>query len=235
MNVTIFTSSHLRHKYLVKKISEISSKILYVKEDKPYIRTKRTKIVKKYFNYVLKAEKKIFKKISLNKNKIKILNFKYNEISLNKLKNIKIFNNSKFYIIFGSSIIKGDLLKYLVKKRAINIHMGVSPYFRGTDCNFWAIHDNRSDLVGASIILLSKKIDNGKILRICRPKRLKNKFYFMMSAPKIAAEKLKELIIKKEIYNKKINPNKNKLLRYSKRADFSHIAIKKFYSIIFKN
>ena len=233
MNVTIFTSSHLRHKYLVKKISEVSSQVLYVKENKPYIRTKKTKIVKNYFNYVSKAEKKIFKKIYLDKKKIKIINFKYKTINLKKLKNIKIFKNSKFYIIFGSSIIKDNLLKYLVKKRAINIHMGVSPYFRGTDCNFWAIHDGRSDLVGASIILLSKKIDDGKILRICKPKKLKNKFYFMMNAAKIAAEKLKELLIKEEIYNKKINPEKNKLLRYSKRVDFSDIAIKKFYDKIY--
>jgi hypothetical protein len=118
MKVTIFTSSHLRHKYLVKKISEVSSQVLYVKENKPYIRTKKTKIVKNYFNYVSRAEKKIFEKIYLDKKKIKIINFKYNTISLKKLKNIKIFNNSKFYIIFGSSIIKDNLLKYLVKKRA---------------------------------------------------------------------------------------------------------------------
>jgi len=232
MKVTIFTASHLRHKYLVKKISEVSSQVLYVKENKPYIRTKKTKIVKNYFNYVSKVEKKIFKKIYLDKKKIKIINFKYNTISLEKLKNIKIFNSSKFYIIFGSSIIKDNLLKYLVKKRAINIHMGVSPYFRGTDCNFWAIHDGRSDLVGASIILLSKKIDGGKILRICKPKKLKNKFYFMMSAAKIATEKLKELLIKEEIYKKKINHDKKKLLRYSKRFDFNDVAIKKFYDKI---
>jgi hypothetical protein len=108
--------------------------------------------------------------------------------------------------------------------------MGVSPYYKGTDCNFWAIHDSRNDLVGASIIMLSKKIDDGKILQICKPKKFKNKFHFTMSVVKIAIDQLAELIINKRIYNKKINSDKKKLIRYSTRADFDEIAIKKFYN-----
>ena len=230
MNITILTSSHLRHKYLVRKISEISSQVLYIRENKPYIRTKKTKIIKSYFNYVSKAEKKIFKRVYLDKKKIKIINFKYGKINFKKIKKHILFNNSKFYIIFGSSIIKDDLLKFLVRKKAINIHMGVSPYYKGTDCNFWAIHDSRNDLVGASIIMLSKKIDDGKILQICKPKKFKNKFHFTMSVVKIAIDQLAELIINKRIYNKKINSDKKKLIRYSTRADFDEIAIKKFYN-----
>jgi len=53
-----------------------------------------------------------------------------------------------------------------------------------------------------------------------------------MSAAKIATEKLKELLIKEEIYKKKINHDKKKLLRYSKRFDFNDVAIKKFYDKI---
>ena len=31
--------------------------------------------------------------------------------------------------------------------------MGVSPYYRGADCNFWAQNDKNSNLVGALFII----------------------------------------------------------------------------------
>ena len=67
-------------------------------------------------------------------------------------------------MVFGSSYIKGELVDYLVKQKAINIHMGVSPYYRGCDCNFWALYDNNPHLVGATIHLLSKGLDSGPML-----------------------------------------------------------------------
>jgi methionyl-tRNA formyltransferase len=54
------------------------------------------------------------------------------------------------------------------KKKCLNIHMGVLPYYRGTDCNFWAIYDKNFSKVGATLMLLSKKIDDGKVFSIFR-------------------------------------------------------------------
>ena len=77
---------------------------------------------------------------------------------------LRIYLDSDLYIIFGSSFIKGDLIDFLIEKKAINIHMGVSPYYRGADCNFWALNDNNPHLVGATIHLISKNLDSGPIL-----------------------------------------------------------------------
>jgi methionyl-tRNA formyltransferase len=71
---------------------------------------------------------------------------------------------SDLYVVFGASWIKGPLLEFLVQKGAVNIHMGVSPYFRGASCNFWAIHDDRADLVGATIHVLTAGLDSGPML-----------------------------------------------------------------------
>ena len=38
----------------------------------------------------------------------------------------------KYIYSLGSSLIK----EYKILKKTINIHMGVSPYYRGADCNF---------------------------------------------------------------------------------------------------
>ncbi len=74
------------------------------------------------------------------------------------------FLKSDVYVVFGSSYIKGELIDFLVKQKAINIHAGVSPYYRGTDCNFWAVADRNFHLVGATVHLLSKGVDSGEIL-----------------------------------------------------------------------
>ena len=47
--------------------------------------------------------------------------------------------------------------------------MGVSPYYRGTSCNFWAIYDDNPSYVGSTIHLLSKGLDSGDILFHCIP------------------------------------------------------------------
>ena len=86
------------------------------------------------------------------------------------------FLKSDMYIVFGSSFIKGELANFLIKKKAINIHMGVSPYYRGTDCNFWALYDNNPHLVGATIHFLSKGLDNGPILYHAMSKIRKNPY-----------------------------------------------------------
>ena len=125
---------------------------------KPSIRVKRISIVKNYFSKVKNAEKKTFKnKIKIRKN-VSQINFKYGKINEKKLLKNKIFLKSDIFLVFGSSIIRGALLNFLLKKKALNIHMGVLPFYRGTDCNFWAIHDKKYKNVGASLILLSKRL-----------------------------------------------------------------------------
>ena len=76
---------------------------------------------------------------------------------------------SDVYVVFGASYIKGWLIDFLVEHRAINIHMGLSPYYRGSSCNFWALYDNNPSYVGATIHLLSKGLDSDMLFH-CVPK-----------------------------------------------------------------
>jgi len=49
-------------------------------------------------------------------------------------------------------------------RSALNIHMGTSPYYRGSSCNFWALYDGNPEYVGATIHLLTKGLDSGPML-----------------------------------------------------------------------
>ena len=88
--------------------------------------------------------------------------------------------------------------------------MGLLPYYRGTDCNFWAVHDKNQNKVGASLIYLSKKIDGGNIVKLFKPKKYVNKFHLSMSACKNAIDNLSKLLSlnKKHLPNIKVKKKK---------------------------
>ena len=139
------------------------------------------------------------------------------------------FLQSDYYIVFGSSYVNGELAKFLVNNKAINIHMGVSPYYRGTDCNFWALYDNNPHLVGATIHLLSKGLDSGPILYHAMSNVISNPFEYSMSTVKSAFDSLCKKINDNSIFN--IKPelqSKSKEIRYSKKDEFNESVVKDF-------
>ena len=229
MKITIFTSNSSRHINLVNQISALGHKCYAIIEKKKEYNYKKKSLKKKYFFKVFRSEKKIFKNIKFNK-KIKFLFIKWGKLSSLKKNTLREFLNSDIYIVFGSSYIKGWLINHLIKKKAINIHMGISPFYRGAACNFWALYDNNVHLVGATIHYLSKSIDSGKILfHVLPSKRYRNDFDFTMGSVLSAHKALISMIKNKKIFKfKPFYQKKNKEIRYSKIKDFNK-AIKKNY------
>ncbi len=237
MKITVITSNKLRHNYLINKLSNICSSLYVIQESSTIFpginfgRNKKSITMKKYFSKVELAQQKLFSDhFYIRKNKkIEILPLQFNDLNLIKLSKIKRFFQSDIYIIFGSSFIKGEIFKFLNKKKAINIHMGVSPYFRGTDCNFWAINDGYPGLVGATIHYLSNTVDGGEIIYHATSKINKDPFLYTMSSVKSAIDSLVHKIKKKQIFS--ITPVKqdfDKQIRYSTKKDFTDNIVKKF-------
>lgn len=71
-------------------------------------------------------------------------------------------------VLFGTSIIKPPLLT-LFAGRMINLHLGLSPYYRGSGTNFWPLVNGEPELVGATIHHAVASVDAGAILHQVRP------------------------------------------------------------------
>ena len=71
-------------------------------------------------------------------------------------------------VLFGTSIIKPPLL-HLYPGRLVNVHLGLSPYYRGSGTNFWPLVHRRPECVGATIHLAVARVDAGAILAQLRP------------------------------------------------------------------
>lgn len=71
-------------------------------------------------------------------------------------------------LLYGSSIIKPPLLATWAG-RIINLHLGLSPYYRGSGTNFWPLVNRQPELVGATIHHATPQVDGGAILTQVRP------------------------------------------------------------------
>ena len=71
-------------------------------------------------------------------------------------------------LVFGTGILREPLLTTFAG-RIINIHLGLSPYYRGSGTNFWPLVDRAPEYVGATIHYLDAGIDTGPIIAHARP------------------------------------------------------------------
>lgn len=76
----------------------------------------------------------------------------------------KIINmNPDLIIAYGCSIITSDLLAFF-KGRFINIHLGLSPYYRGSATNFWPFVNKELACVGVTFMHIDEGVDTGEII-----------------------------------------------------------------------
>ena len=238
MKVTLFTSNDIRHNYLIETISKSCERLFVVQES--FLNSKQSlpkisfnsNIMKNYFEKVYEAQVKIFdcERLDNLPANVKLINFQEDELNSASLNSLSEFLKSDLYVVFGSSYLKGPLVDFLITKHAINIHMGVSPFYRGSDCNFWALYDNNPHLVGATIHLLTKGLDSGPILYHAMSNIKDNPFIYTMSAVKSAFLSLRERIKNKSIFQlNSIVQDKSKQIRYSKKTDFNDVIVNKYF------
>lgn len=68
---------------------------------------------------------------------------------------------------YGCSLIKSDLIARFAG-RFLNLHLGLSPYYRGSGTNYFPLVNGEPEYVGATFMFLDEGIDTGKILHQIR-------------------------------------------------------------------
>jgi len=236
MKITLFTSNNRRHNYLINLLSEVSNELFVIQECQTILPVpsyyNSSPIMNKYFENVFNAQIQLFGNSYINnkKNNTKILSIPSGDLNYCSMSFLKEFLKSDIYIVYGSSYIKGELADFLIKQKAINIHAGLSPYYKGSGCNFWALYDDNPNLVGATIHLLSKQIDGGPILYHAMSNLKDNPYEYTMSVVKSAFLSLFERINNRSIFKiQSTIQDKSKVIRYSKKDDFNEKIVKKYF------
>lgn len=71
-------------------------------------------------------------------------------------------------IVFGTSLLPSDIISAPFKA-CINLHWGLSPFYRGSYCTEWAIINDEIQNIGVTIHQIDEKLDMGPILAQARP------------------------------------------------------------------
>jgi len=70
-------------------------------------------------------------------------------------------------LVFGTSIVGPQMLG-LARRIALNLHTGVSPRYRGTDCAFWPVVNGEPEFIGATVHECTADVDGGRIFGVAR-------------------------------------------------------------------
>ncbi len=79
------------------------------------------------------------------------------------VKDFIVSKSPDLVIVNGTSIIKTPIIES-VPQGIINIHVGITPEYRGTHGGFWAIYNGEIEMVGVTVHFIDSGIDSGAIL-----------------------------------------------------------------------
>ena len=172
MKVILLTSNAIRHKYVANCLANNTKEFLVISECKKNDSLTSEEItsseIEQHFSERFKTEQKVF----LNNNyfSCNVVPILHNEINLPHVYDIIKQFNPDLMIAFGSSIIKEPLLSLLKSGKFINLHLGLSPYYRGSGTNFWPFINNELEYVGSTILHIDPGVDTGDIVTHVLPK-----------------------------------------------------------------
>lgn len=229
MRITVFTGNQPRHLALVNRLAERSETVhavlecttLFPGQVPDFFR--KSDVMREYFGRVQAAEQSLFGGAAFTAPNVRTLSMKSGDLNMVERRHLAAALDSDAYVVFGSSFIKGWLAEFLVAHGAVNIHMGVSPHYRGSSCNFWALHDGRPELVGATIHLLSRGLDSGPMLYHALPSfDNDDPFLFTMKAVDAAQQSLVDHLVSGDLFDMDpVAQDRSHEVRYSRNADFT--------------
>ena len=238
-NLLAITGNQLSHKYFVNQlVSHFKLSAVFIEKvhypDPLFNSDKERKTWKEFFLNRQKTEESLLRFSENNhaQNNPKI--FKIEKGCLNSNKTLQLihkFNPAKI-IVFGASLL-GSKHLHLYPDCILNLHVGLSQYYRGSSCNFWPIHDLKPQLLGATVHFVSKRIDGGNIViqdTIDLDKR--DSEFVLMTKPIILGTKLMIEAIKQtntDLANKGTPQNKGNLYQIK---DFTPKAIIKVKNLV---
>jgi len=171
----VLGTTKLRHKYFaIRMIEEFPNTLVILKDFKQqtvFIKNEHTAIIQDHINEFKETEKVFFydyvkkNQEMLNEHTVKII-----ENNINDKDNVELIKrvNPKLIVVHTIDLIKDELID-LFPKRILNLHAGLSPYYRGMGTNVFPFYNNELEYVGMTVHYIDKGIDSGEIILQGRP------------------------------------------------------------------
>ena len=234
MKIIVLTSNGIRHKFFANSLSSKADDVLIISESKQNnfenINSNDLNPIDEHFKLRDKTEESFFSdNDSFN---VETLSVPYKDVNSNHIfQKITKFQPDMIFI-FGSSIIREPLLSFTTSIPTFNLHLGISPYYRGSGTNFWPFVNNELEYIGSTILHINSGIDTGDIICHTRPiiQVGDNVHSVCCKVIQTSVESLFQII---DMVTKKIEPTPIKQWsveneRYYKTTDFNEEILQKY-------
>lgn len=175
MKVVFLTSESLRHKYVATQLAEDLQLEMVITETKSAAIQDTSKLTKEDAAFVAehfaarnRSETFLFRDYQDFPREVPQLKMPHGSINSPLVKTLVDRREPDYLVLFGTSIIKDPLLKKY-SGRIINLHLGLSPYYKGSATNLFPYYFNEPECVGATIHLATSNVDDGPVLHQLRP------------------------------------------------------------------
>lgn len=172
MRVLLITGNHLRHRFIVNQICqhcEVTGWIAEVRE--PMLLTPPkgisehlTKLFIHHFERREQAEKTFFVGQAEIPAQVPVLFISRDELNGAKVHDFMREHPADVVISYGCHKLSPDTLSILQPARFLNIHGGLSPWYRGTTTHFWPVYFLEPQMVGFTLHDTEQALDGGAIL-----------------------------------------------------------------------
>jgi methionyl-tRNA formyltransferase len=181
MRAVVLTSNKPRHAYLAETIAREFDVKLVIREKKGAYYSDaiaEDPLIAEHFERLAKSEEAYFGKARWPKVTI----HDCDKSAVNELDNARLAVDARPDVIFlfGTTILGNEWLAPF-SGRIINLHLGLSPFYRGSATLFWAVAKGELECVGATIHLAERKVDAGPILARVKPKLAVGDTYYDIS------------------------------------------------------
>ncbi|MBI4353729.1 MAG: hypothetical protein HY595_00685 [Candidatus Omnitrophica bacterium] len=171
MRLLVLTSNALRHKFVANTLARHADDTLVVSECQPSDEDRRgaglSPRLQAHFRLRQETEQAWFTgHETFLSATLPIL---YRDVNLPSTCRVVEAFRPDLCVVFGASLIRLSLLSRLPAGRTVNLHLGLSPYARGSGTNFWPFVDGELEYVGATLLHLDEGVDTGPIIAHVRP------------------------------------------------------------------
>ncbi|MBI2024681.1 MAG: hypothetical protein HYT03_01130 [Candidatus Harrisonbacteria bacterium] len=173
ISLVIITANALRHKFVTNQLIKDFQVKGVISEIKRPLRqgdtVEENEIIAKHSRERDEKEIEYFgAEKDFNLPTEKIMRVDYEEANSQKVYDWIKKLNPNYVVLFGSGIVRDPLLSEY-KGRIINMHLGLSPYYRGSATTFWPFVEKEPECIGVTVHLAVLKVDAGSILGQSRP------------------------------------------------------------------
>jgi methionyl-tRNA formyltransferase len=236
MRTILLTSDSLRHKYIAHCLAAHLDLALIVTEKKSPRITKTeayneedAQFVQQHFMDRETSEEKYFGAYEKFPPKPELLQVAHGEINSTAVAKAIAKIKPQYIALFGTSIIDEQLLeKY--PARIINLHLGLSPYYRGSATNLFPYFYGEPECVGGTIHLATAEVDKGEILHQFRPEVKRNdNLHDIGNKTILKGGKILPEVLKKYDAGNIIPKKQNGSGRICRNKDLNPVALREIY------